>query len=124
MKHAPAAGGANSRLEGDGPMLACGSFDEIRQIEKVFVQQHIGSIGTHPFMKGLRGLLQRQLGDRMVWCWELSEESLIEFGDDQFLEDALKLLASTLQLIPRSSNFPSSLASSDLEAPDNGTLVW
>merc|ERR1719323_2666140 len=41
IKHAPATGGANSRLQGDGPMLACGSFDKIRQEEKTFVQHHI-----------------------------------------------------------------------------------
>jgi len=57
-----------------------------------FVAKYRGQLGTHPFLKGLRGLLQRQVGDPMIWSWILAEESLTEVGGETFMEDAVLLL--------------------------------
>merc|ERR1712008_419492 len=48
--------------------------------------------GVHPFMKGLRLLLQRQAGDELLWRWVFLEEALTEAGDDAFVADAVDLM--------------------------------
>lgn len=100
-KHLPSAAHRALQTSGNhGPLLARGRFEEIKPLEVAFVSRHSGSLGVHPFFKGLRALLQQQLGDPMIWRWTLPEEVFMEAGDDKFMEEALQLLVKALQHVP------------------------
>lgn len=57
-----------------------------------FVDAYGGALGVHPFLKGFRALLERQLGEEVVWRWVLKEEALTETGGHRFIEDAVAVL--------------------------------
>lgn len=90
-----------ARAAGDEPLLAGGHFSEVRPLIEAFVEVHGNTMGVHPFLKALRGLLFGQLRDPMVWQWSFPEDVLLE-GDQAFTEDAVALLAQTLEYVPRS----------------------
>lgn len=99
----PLVRGAASEA-GGVPLLALGRFEDVRPCEAAFVARHTGAIGTHPFMKGLRALLQQQVGDPTVWQWSFADDVLIEAGDDKFMEQAVELLSHALQRVPVSDD--------------------
>lgn len=99
-RYAPGAARQALQAEGDAPLLARGRFADIRPLAAAFVANHAGSLGVHPFFKGLRQLLQKQLGDPMVWRWAVQEEVFMEAGDDKFMEEAVQLLVKALQHVP------------------------
>lgn len=95
-QRAEAHGAARDKM----PPLAGGPFEGLQSLVSDFVAHHQGSIGTHPFLSGLRGLLQQQLGNQVAWRWAFQEEVLLEAGNERFMEEAVRLLAQTLQYVP------------------------
>merc|ERR1712085_22196 len=90
------------------------------QIE-AFAQVHGRSPEAHPFLKGLKMLLKRQLSDPLVLQWCFPEEVLFR-RDDVFLEDVVALLAQTLEHVPVSV-LPSSVTT-DGEVDATSRLTW
>lgn len=118
-QYVPGAGRQALQAEGDVPLLARGRFEEVRPLVVALVSNHAGSWGAHPFFKGLRQLLQNQLGDPMVWRWALQEEVFLEAGGDAFMEASLQLLSKALLHVPHAA------ASGDCESgAGSRSLVW
>lgn len=84
-------------VSGSPPPLASPRPEDARSIVTNFVSAHGGSIGVHPFLKGLRRLLQQQLGEPMALRWVLAENVLLEAGDDRFMEGAVQVCGALLQ---------------------------
>lgn len=60
-----------------------------------FMGVHVGNIGAHSFIHGLRATLERQLTTPAACIiWRLPETTLSQSGGDVFAHDAVKLLTA------------------------------
>jgi len=87
-----AAGDASLLLTREGA-------EAMRSRFATFAARYRNSQGTYPFIKGLRSLLQRQLGEEYVLRWVLAEEALTEAGGDGFMADSIELLMSFFHFV-------------------------
>lgn len=83
----------------------------------VFSKKHKTNIGAHPFMKGLRKILTKQIYQSTLCEWAFNDAVLTQGGPD-FLVDAVTLLTSVLVMqTSLDGNF-------DANADDGVERVW
>ncbi|CAK0794811.1 unnamed protein product [Prorocentrum cordatum] len=75
--------------------------ERMRASLSAFGRAYGGEMMAHPFLRGLRELLQQQLGCPSVVRWTLREEVFMEAAGEAFMADALRLLMHVFCFVPR-----------------------
>ncbi|CAI5722046.1 unnamed protein product [Peronospora effusa] len=63
---------------------------------EVFMEKHLSNVGCHPFLAGLRAVLQWNLESSTVVAWKLSDSVFVESGDSEYTHNAFALLVLVL----------------------------
>merc|ERR1711862_749493 len=84
------AGQATPPEESD--LLSSNSAAELRGSVSSFVTKYRNSLGAHAFLKGMRSLVEQQIGQATILRWVMAEEAIYEANGEAFMADAVDVL--------------------------------
>ena len=98
-----------------------------------FVETHMGNIGAHSFIRGLRATLEQQLATpASCVIWRIPEPTLSQSGGEAFAHDAVNLMTAlhffVLEVMPHrpvaASDHPGSTGTVARDVGEDGWVDW